>query len=44
MRPVVALVIVAEQVQQPVQRQHPQLGLLASVRPRAPAAAPRRGR
>ena len=42
--PVVALVIVAEQVQQAVQRQHAQFGRARSGRPRAPAAARRRGR
>ena len=40
----VALVIVAEQVQQAVQRQHAQLGRARSARPPAPGAAPRRGR
>ena len=39
---VVALVIVAEQVQQAVQRQHPQFGPLGVPAPRAPGAARRR--
>ena len=42
--PVVALVIVAEQVQQAVQREHAQLGQLGVPRASAPAAARRRAR